>query len=182
MELTKKCSVCGETKIATTEFFYKHRKALHAKCKICYKIYQTNKSKTPEYRAKRKARLLSQNEYIRERQRKYWAKNAEKLRAYHSAYDRARPDKALARVHKRRARKLNNGVENYTKKDVLDRYGINCMICYSPINLDVSGKPGAFEWELGLHIDHIIPISKGGPDSLDNVRPTHGKCNLTRLL
>lgn len=181
MELAKKCSVCGETKLATTEFFYKHRKSLHAKCKICYNIYQAEKSKSPEYRAKRKQRLLSQNEYIKERQRKYWAKNAEKLRAYHSAYDRARPDKALARVHRRRAKKLNNGGDSYTRKDVLDKYGTNCMICSLPINLKVSGKPGSDGWEFGLHIDHVVPIFKGGPDSLNNVRPTHGKCNLKRL-
>lgn len=181
MELTKKCSICGETKIATTKFFYRHRQELHAKCKICYNIYQAEKSKSPEYRAKRKARLLSQNEYIKERQRKYWAKNAEKLRAYHSAYDRSRPDKALARIHRRRARKLNNGTEFYTRKDVLDKYGNICLICNIPIDLSISGKPGSPGWENGLHIDHIIPISKGGPDTLKNVRPTHGRCNLTRI-
>ena len=182
MDITRKCSVCGENKVATTEFFYKHRNGLHSKCKICYNLYQSEKAKSPEYRAKRKARLLDQNEYIRERQRLYWKKNAEKLRAYHSAYDRSRPDKALARVHKRRARKLNNGTEPYTRKDVIDKYGSNCLICSLPINLSISGKPGSPGWENGLHIDHIIPISKGGSDSLNNVRPTHGKCNLSRLV
>lgn len=180
MENLKKCSVCGEYKIATTEFFYRRKNSLHSKCKICYNLYQAEKAKTPEYYAKRRARLLAQNEHIRERQRKYWAKNAEKLRAYHSAYDRNRPDKALARVHRRRARKLNNGIEPYTRKDVLETYGSVCMICNLPIDLSVSGKPGSIGWEMGLHIDHIVPISKGGSDSLDNVRPTHGRCNLTR--
>lgn len=180
MELTRKCSVCGENKIATTEFFYKHRGGLHSKCKICYNLYQSEKAKSPEYRAKRKARLLSQNEYIRARQRKYWAKNAEKLRAYHSAYDKARPDKALARVHRRRARKLSNGIKPYTRKDVLEKYGTNCLICYLPINIKASAKPGVPGWEMALHIDHTVPLSLGGSDTLENVRPTHGKCNLTR--
>jgi 5-methylcytosine-specific restriction endonuclease McrA len=31
-----------------------------------------------------------------------------------------------------------------------------------------------------LHIDHVIPISKGGTDTLDNVRPSHAKCNLSK--
>ena len=180
MNITRKCSVCGQNKIATTEFFYRHRNGLHSKCKICYNLYQSEKAKSPEYIAKRRARLLSQNEHIKQRQRKYWAKNAKKLRAYHSAYDRSRPDKALARVHRRRARKLNNGVGVYTRQNVLERYGNICLICNLPIDLSISGKPGSPGWENGLHIDHILPISKGGPDTLENVRPTHGKCNLTR--
>jgi 5-methylcytosine-specific restriction endonuclease McrA len=39
------------------------------------------------------------------------------------------------------------------------------------------GKPG---WRSGLHIDHFVDISLGGPDTLENVRPSHGWCNLTK--
>jgi len=32
----------------------------------------------------------------------------------------------------------------------------------------------------GLQIDHVIPIVKGGPDTLNNVRPAHGLCNIKK--
>lgn len=28
--------------------------------------------------------------------------------------------------------------------------------------------------------DHVIPRSKGGPDTLDNLEPAHGPCNYAR--
>jgi 5-methylcytosine-specific restriction endonuclease McrA len=31
-----------------------------------------------------------------------------------------------------------------------------------------------------LHIDHVYPLSKGGLDTLENVRPSHGKCNIVK--
>ena len=35
-------------------------------------------------------------------------------------------------------------------------------------------------WEFGLHIEHVIDIALGGPDSIDNVRASHGICNLRK--
>lgn len=78
---------------------------------------------------------------------------------------------------RRRARNLGVSVEYYTDQDVIDKYGTDCHICNKPINFDAPrqcGKPG---WEYGLQIDHLFPMSKGGADTLDNVRPAHGYCN-----
>jgi len=36
-----------------------------------------------------------------------------------------------------------------------------------------------------LHFDHVIPLSKGGPHTYDNIRPAHSWCNMrkgTKLL
>lgn len=35
-------------------------------------------------------------------------------------------------------------------------------------------------WQNGLHIDHVIPIAKGGADMLVNVRPAHAMCNVRK--
>ena len=35
-------------------------------------------------------------------------------------------------------------------------------------------QPG---WELYPHIDHVIPLSAGGHDALENVKLAHAKCN-----
>jgi hypothetical protein len=176
----KKCSVCGGIFPATTEYFYKHTKSLHSKCKICYNKYQSEKQQTPEYKAKRLKRLTSQREHINKRQREYYAANPEKWNKYYKDWDKSHPDAALARVHKRRARKLLNGTEPYTRKDMLDKYGAVCYICSNEIDLSISGKVGSLGWENGLHIEHVVPLSAGGPDTLENVRPSHGKCNLNK--
>jgi hypothetical protein len=176
----KKCSVCGGNFPPTTEYFYKHRKSLHAKCKICYNKYQSEKQNTPEYKAKRLERLTSQREHINKRQRSYYASNPKKWNEYYRRWSKNNPDVALAAVHRRRAKKLSNGTEKYTRKNMLDAYGSDCYLCGLPIDLSISGKVGSPNWENGLHIEHVIPITSEGADKLENVRPSHGRCNLNK--
>lgn len=47
-----------------------------------------------------------------------------------------------------------------------------CAICGLPINLSL---PYPNPWS--LTIDHVVPISKGGRTSFDNMQPAHMKCN-----
>ena len=179
---TKKCSVCGNQLPATTEHFYVRKKdALHSKCKICYNKYQSEKHKSPEYKEKRAARLATQRNQINKRQREYYQKNKIWLKDWYNDYHNSRPDEALAKIHRRRARRLGNGYEKYTRQQVLDIYGTDCHICGKAINLSVSGKPGyEKDWEQGLNLDHVISLADGGPDSLDNVRPSHARCNIDK--
>lgn len=180
--MTKKCSACGVEFPATAEHFYSRgKKSLHSKCKTCYNKYQAEKQKSPEYREKRAERLAAQRDRINERQRKYYQKNKDWLKDWYNEYHRNRPDEALAKLHRRRARKYGNGVEKYTRSDVIEKYGSDCHICGDPINLSVSGRPGWQKgWERGLHIDHVVSVANGGPDILDNVKPSHAKCNMDK--
>jgi len=89
-------------------------------------------------------------------------------------------DKYREYDRKRRASKLNNGFEKYSEEQVLSMYGDACHICNNLINLDANRSVGLPNWEMSLHIDHLIPISKGGSDSLENVRPAHALCNLKK--
>ena len=76
-----------------------------------------------------------------------------------------------------RARKLGVDYDYFTDQEVIDTYGTDCHICNKPIDFNAArqcGKPG---WEWGLQIDHLHPLSKGGSDTIDNVRPAHGYCN-----
>jgi 5-methylcytosine-specific restriction endonuclease McrA len=68
----------------------------------------------------------------------------------------------------------------YTHKQVLDIFGANCHICKEPIDLQATRMTGRPGWERGLHIDHVIPLSKGGDDTLENVKPSHGRCNVEK--
>jgi 5-methylcytosine-specific restriction endonuclease McrA len=132
---------------------------------------------------------------IKERKRKYWLANREKLLARQKAYRKAKPEigrakqkkywarnpeKAQAFNRQRRARVNNVEHIPYTKEEVLKKYGADCHICGSSIDLKAPRKAGKKGWEHGLHLDHLIPISKGGPDTIENVRPAHGLCNLSK--
>lgn len=51
--------------------------------------------------------------------------------------------------------------------DVLARDGFKCVICGATVEDGVK-----------LHVDHIIPISKGGKTEIDNLRTLCDRCNL----
>lgn len=78
---------------------------------------------------------------------------------------------------RQRARRLGVEYGYYTDQEVIDLYGTDCHICGKPIDFEAPRQCGKKGWEMGLQIDHIIPLSKGGSDTIDNVKPSHGYCN-----
>jgi 5-methylcytosine-specific restriction endonuclease McrA len=111
----------------------------------------------------------------------HYSKHPQKRAAYSKKYRETHPDQLRQVKRRRRANLAEVDTEKYTEKEVLEFYGSNCHICELPIDMEVSRRPGIGEyWELGLHIDHLVPISKGGGDTLENVRPSHAKCNLRK--
>lgn len=133
-----------------------------------------------EHRERERQSYQKRKEKISAQKREYYLKNKEKINRKSKEYFAKNPHKILEYSHRRRAAVKNNGFEKYTLQEALDLYGTNCFICGKEIDLSASrlvGKPG---WENGLHLDHVIPILEGGPDTLFNVRPTHGKCNLVK--
>lgn len=111
-------------------------------------------------------------------QTKWFAKNPHMVKAFVQRERFARMDRSSSNV--RRLRILENGSSYYSLTQVLITYGKNCHICHTPIDLKASRRVGIGDWFLGLHIDHLIPIAKGGPDTLKNVRPSHAICNLKK--
>jgi 5-methylcytosine-specific restriction endonuclease McrA len=81
---------------------------------------------------------------------------------------------------RRHFRRNDTAPGNYSDQDVLEAYGLDCHICQTPIDLNAPRQVGKDGWEKGLHIDHVYPLSKGGLDTLENVRPAHGKCNVIK--
>lgn len=72
----------------------------------------------------------------------------------------------------REGRIAANGFEDIDPTAVFERDGWACGICGGPV------KRGChFQDPLAPTIDHIIPVSKGGPHTMANVQCAHRECN-----
>jgi 5-methylcytosine-specific restriction endonuclease McrA len=110
-----------------------------------------------------------------------WAKrNKNKVKTHRKKWNDLNKEYKREACRKRRAIRQNSLYVKYSEKEVLFKYGTNCHLCNLPIDLLAPRAAGAPGWESGLHIDHIIPIVKGGPDTIENVRPSHGFCNISK--
>ncbi len=74
-----------------------------------------------------------------------------------------------------RARKFGVSSEPYTVDDIMKKTGGLCGICGKQIDLSIS-LPRA---EI-FSFDHIIPLSKGGSDLIENIQPAHFSCNCSK--
>ena len=141
---------------------------------------ETIEDKKEKTRQRKKAYYLKNKERIRKQQREYQQKNRERNARLQKGFRKRHPDKNASYSRFRRALIKGNKTSRYTLDEVLEKYGLSCHICGKPIDLNAprfQGKPG---WRHGLQIDHIVPISRGGSDTIDNVRPVHGFCNLSK--
>lgn len=114
------------------------------------------------------------------RSRKWHLNNPELSKGSGKKWREANPEKVAAKNRRQRAKKRGAPSEGYTLEQILALYGTNCHLCGNPIDLEAPRKPPAIGWELGLHIDHVTPMSLGGTDMLDNVKPSHARCNLAK--
>jgi hypothetical protein len=118
-------------------------------------------------------------ESILKSHRLYYNKNKEKMKKWRREYHRTNPEVSRRNKLVRKDRH-NLKHKKYKDLEILELYGTNCHICLTPIDLNAPRRTGLPGWEQGLHIDHLMPISIGGKDSIENVRPAHGLCNLSK--
>lgn len=76
------------------------------------------------------------------------------------------------REHARRARRLGLAHEDYDRNAIFERDDWTCGICGNVID-------ARLEWPhpLSASLDHILPLSRGGPDTASNVQAAHLRCN-----
>ena len=110
----------------------------------------------------------------REFSRKWYAANREEAQRMSREWRQANPEKARAGERRRRALRASVKVETYTRPQVWALTGGRCGICELQITPSQIATQGAW------HIDHIVPISLGGDDSLENVQPAHAWCNIRK--
>ncbi len=111
-----------------------------------------------------KARSAANRESVLRYQAEYYSKNADMVRARVGVYRKAHPEARNVLESRRRARKAGNGGSHTLaeRREKFAQCGGVCFYCRKP------GK---------LTEDHLIPISRGGTDNIDNIVPACQSCN-----
>ena len=146
-----RCDPCKEARgVYNKEYRKKNKDALNASSR---EYYQKNKA----------AILASDREYYREnRQQRIdntlrWAKE--------------NPEKASLISQRRRVRIANATLVPFTAEQLAGRLDYFGRKCY----LKLEGCTGEYQ-----HLDHVIPLSRGGLHALPNLRPACQSCNLRK--
>lgn len=104
---------------------------------------------------------------------KYRADNPEAQKARNARWAKANPEKCAAKTRRRRALKLN-AEGSHTKQDIEKLFTLQKGKCAScTIKLIKSGKNV-------FHVDHIMPLTKGGGDGPDNLQLLCPGCNIKK--
>jgi 5-methylcytosine-specific restriction endonuclease McrA len=128
--------------------------------------HRRNYAANPEQR-----RAAVRKSYQRHREKRlahdraHHAAKRDQYRAYNRKYRAENPDKCREWAAKRRAIKLATQTEPVNYAAVFARSKGVCHIC----GQSVAGGP--------YHFDHVIPLSKGGTHTEDNIAVAHASCN-----
>lgn len=169
--MTRICTQCDIEK-EENEFYLISSGGLkrRSKCKLCVNAYSVARRRTHpprldpiKARARRKrweeARPEWRKEYLRSYNQRPEVKERRNKRLRESG-------KGLEQVHKRIAlRKTAEGSWTAEEwKTLCDQYGNKCLRC---------GKNE-------VTIDHVVPLSLGGSNSIDNLQPLCQSCNCSK--
>ena len=102
----------------------------------------------------------------------WYALNDEHCREAATAWRLAHPDERRDADHRRRARIAQTASEPIDLEALWIEQGEQCGICGDPIP-----AAAVFPDPLSKSIDHIVPLSRGGTHTRDNVQFAHLVCN-----
>jgi len=184
--ITKKCTKCKEEKnIGCFNKNKREKDGFQYWCKECQTIYHRENDKK-YYQEKRDEILKQKREYYcnhkeeksaygkeyrkknKEKLKKMYSdwvkKNREHVNAYSKQYAKDNPEPSRNASRRRRARKLNceGGITQKEWMCVLEKYENKCLCCGISENIEM---------------DHVIPLSKRGMHTVDNVQPLCRSCN-----
>lgn len=201
----KYCNQCGQVKCHRA--FHRDKTGsfgLRWRCKDCQRAYF--EEKTDQINERRKEYKAEHREHFNEYDREYHRKNPEPKRArdrkyrqehreeikikksisnkryksteeykkrsveYNRQYRQLHPEQNAQNFNNRRARILQAGGSFTARewKKLCKHYNYTCLCC------------GRREPEIKLTADHVIPLSKGGTNFIDNIQPLCQSCNSSK--
>lgn len=169
-EITEKfCNGCSSRK--HVDEFYKSkskRDGYESRCKKCSQDagrqkYLKNKE---EVNSRSIARQKANPEKHRDSVRQWRDRNQDLVRERDKLWRQMNPEKVRLKAHRRRAQKKNVGGKisvGLAQKLLLLQRG-KCACCGLPLGDD-------------FHMDHIMPMALGGPNTDDNIQLLRQRCN-----
>ena len=173
------CTKCGESLPATTEHFREiaTKVGLSSVCRTCLSERQK------EYNERRYERMREYNseyrkshpEWTRKVKHESYMRNRESAIAKSKAWRLANPDKTKltperSKIKDERKRLRKQGmIGSHTKQDlaiIFDKQEGKCFYCACELT----------DW----HVDHYIPVSRGGTNWPDNIVLACPQCNLAK--
>jgi 5-methylcytosine-specific restriction endonuclease McrA len=206
--IVKTCCTCKQSKEATNDNFYKNKNTddgLSAQCKLCAKKYRdehkADRKTYPSYNNEYRKEYRKENKYQINEGLRIWRKeNPERAKEISSkSYAKHREERLESvrssyqdnkEYHKERNRKyreenidsilLNNRrrrkrldkfprIRQNEVDQLLENFDHKCAYC------SISVKRGE-----NLHLDHKIPLCRGGDHTIDNLAPACEICNLKK--
>lgn len=84
-------------------------------------------------------------------------------------------DRRRANYHRRRALKKNLPAESFLPQEIFNRDGWVCGICAGAVEEGL-----AWPHPKSPSLDHVVPLSRGGHHTRDNVQLAHLSCNVRK--
>ena len=181
----KRCTQCGQEFPATSEYFYRDAHlscGLMSACKKCRYEYQHRyrlengdpvRAGEKRYRDTHPEKMRQKRERqsieLRETKRRWYEKNKSRMTEKNRQWRREHADIIRTNNRNRKAM-LRNAPGEHHIEDVRDQYRRQKGKCY------YCGKKVGDTY----HVDHVIPLSRGGSNGPDNLVITCPDCNLSK--
>lgn len=168
------CNTCKQYFPRTPEYWHKRVKSsdgLAHRCKECAKMIAREWARNNRERMlANKHRYYQENRiHILEQMRKHLSVVRDKKNEYRNQWRRNNPGMARAQHQRRRALK-KNAVGSFSATDIQIQMRSQANRCWwCGVGLDK-----------GWHIDHLIPLAKGGSNNPENIVISCPHCNVSR--
>lgn len=147
------------------EYYQKNIESIREKDRL-----RRNGSEKEKRKVRKKEYYAKNKEIILEKEAKRYQEKKDYIKTRVRQYNKANPDKVRQWSREDRIRRKNAfGTHNVKEFYILcEKFGWKCSYC----DMEVDKKT--------VTVDHFIPTSKGGSDSIENIVPSCKSCNSSK--